>query len=94
MIVPAAIAIVFGGIVAAVAGRLCRVLGIRVSGARRGACFGACVMAVVGFFVILVDYATNPAFFAEWAVFCVGLELISPVAAGIVVGAFLGRITC
>jgi hypothetical protein len=93
LFVPGLLSLVLGGIVGGLVGGLIRRLGVRVDGPLVGACFGGCLMAIVGLFVTLADLAIGGDAFAEWLALYLGLDLASPIVAGIAGGALVGAIT-
>ena len=93
LFVPGLLSLVLGGIVGRLAGGLIRRLGLRVDGPLAGACFGGGLMAIVGLFVTLADLAIGGDAFAEWLALYLGLDLASPIVAGIAGGALVGAIT-
>jgi hypothetical protein len=75
----------FGVIVGGAAGAIAAWLGAKLVGMRRCVMFGASLMALCGALMALLD--------GSWTTMTVGLDLCSPIPAGIAAGALVAKLT-
>jgi hypothetical protein len=75
---------IFGVIVGGAAGAIAAWLGAKLVGMRQCVAFGAIVMALCGALMALLD--------GSWTTMTVGLDLCSPILAGIAAGALVAKV--
>ncbi len=74
----------------AVAGAICGFFGIPFRDRRRCLLFAVALMGFVGFLTALGDYLQNPYRFGTWPLMILGMDMISPVLAGLAAGSLVG----
>jgi len=84
---------VFGVVFGAIAGSVAGLLGNPLIGLRRCVVFGVILMGINGSLMVFGDYYGNPERFAAWTTMIVGMDVASPVLAGIVAGALVAKLS-
>jgi hypothetical protein len=76
---------IFGVIAGGAGGAIAAWLGAKLVGMRRCVAFGAILMAICGALMALLD--------ASWTTMTVGLDLLSPILAGVAAGALVAKLS-